>query len=357
MRSRLYARIVQMIVPLLRAATILTCVTTGICIGIRPCLIEMFIWALGIEGSASGRDIYLDFKKKPNGIVVFNHPTPYDQAVMYKELDRSFCYVAKKERLGLLCAEARRYGALVMEPGYSTAAIIKQKIETRKPGDSLIAIAPAAGHASPYLVPLGTFHKGAFLPRTSVLPVVIHYAPFIYWRKGVHMIMFFWKTLCHTPIRYTLRVLPPMTQSETQTMEDFMAAVKVAMERALEEIESATLLQPPSTSPSSPLAYSSLLFAFTAVRAMYRGIIYPATGMAITAANTLWCHGKGGSNACFVDTIYNFTAGPIFTLYAVMQHNWLTVACAGIAVTSYMCKFHHFWCVHLPVFIGFLVYG
>lgn len=346
-----------MIVAILRATTLLTSVTSSLVAGIRPCLIELFIWALGINGTAEGVDIYRAFKQRPNGILVFNHPTAYDHAVMYKEIDASFCYVVKTQRLGLLGSGMRKYGEMIeIDEGQSTAAIIKNKVQVRKPGDRLIAIAPAAGHAAPHLVPLGPFHKGAFLPRTPVLPVVIHYSPFVHRSKDLHVIIHFWQTLCAAPIRYRLRVLPPMAQADGQTIDDFIDSVKKAMETALEELDSRALAAPYPL-PPSPLAWSSLLFAFAAARAAYYGVVYPAIGMAITATTTAWCHGTQGINACFVDLFANCTMGLLFTVYALLQQNWVPVVCSCVALASFRYRLNHFWCVHVPAFVGFMTYG
>lgn len=317
-------------------------------------IIKVYMWALGVRGHARDVNYYNAFRRRSNGIVVFNHPTPFDQWVMCKELGLNFRLVAKKEHLpGPILGVARRFNCLIIEKGVSTAERIREEVAARRPGDPHIALAPAAGHTSADITELGEFRTGAFLPLTPVCPVVIHYSPYKQWPKGVHVGAYLWRMIRASPVYYQLRVLPPMAPRPQETAREFADRVREAMAAALREMH--TVTPPPPPKPRINHAITSLSFFVAAGLALARGALVPAVGMLIVATTSVIYHGFGGIHARFIDVISNFTLGVFFAIRAIRRENYAPVVFGLIAILGYIFKpCDHALCVHLPTFLGFL---
>lgn len=334
------------------------------------CFLSNFILhTLGVHGTFANKELgfkrFLDFYHMEGaGVVLYNHPTFYDFAVLAKEFGHRCRFLAFAHRLPFpINIIAHKLNAMIIKPGSGASFILRNVIQSRKPSTPIMTLAPAAGEVpndyEEHPNRLAEFRSGGFLARSPILPVVIRYDTHEPWRNEsiVHAV---WRRLSGKPIRYKLHVLPPMVPDVNESIESFKERVRKTMEAV--PIDDSQFEEQKSTYHGSPfLVVSSCLFLIPSWMCAVRGLYFACSGMLLTWFNSICYHSTGGHHAKFVDMMSNAVFGVIFTIIALMRGNFITVwmsLCAlfGHKISKQWKHTHipHAVLVHLPAFLGFL---
>lgn len=195
------------------------------------------IRALGVKGSIASAEDATRFKtfyhSNGPGVIVYNHPTFYDFAVIIKEFGYRFNFVALSKRMIFpMNFVGKRMGCLMIQPNTKASVVITNHIRNRQKSASILAVAPAAGNivdsCDDTLLP--PFRSGAFIAQSPVLPIVIRYCPYEPWDPSISFYETLKTRLLTGEIRYRVHVLPAMYPNKNEYVQDFMKRVKTAME-------------------------------------------------------------------------------------------------------------------------------
>ena len=194
------------------------------------------IW--GVHGSCTEEDrskMVEFYHTYDAGVAMFNHPTFYDYMIIVNELKRKFLFFSLANYVFFpISTLYKRYHTCPIRAKSGASQIIKAKIENRKRGELLPALAPAAGKCTMDQAKLAEFRSGGFLARAPVLPIVIKFDNYEPWLPGIPMYKIVWQRLCSLkPVNYRLRVLDPIHPLPDEPLEAFMQRVKDAMENYL----------------------------------------------------------------------------------------------------------------------------
>jgi 1-acyl-sn-glycerol-3-phosphate acyltransferase len=213
-----------------------------------PDAIGLALKAVGVHGSMAGTEDVARFNEfyhsYGNAVVLFNHPTFYDFAILVKELGHRFRFVAFQHMMiFLLNYVAQRMKCIFIQPKTGATATIVENIRRREPSTPLVAISPTGGTLyedeltpppepnTPYdPCKMASFRSGAFVARTPILPVVVRYSPYEPWSSAMSLFRMMYKRMSGKPIRYKLHVLPPIFPQEGETLDALKERVKRAME-------------------------------------------------------------------------------------------------------------------------------
>jgi 1-acyl-sn-glycerol-3-phosphate acyltransferase len=341
----------------------------ALCVAPLKCanaLSQFVLYCLGVErGCATGADDKerLDGFLRSAGpaVVVYNHPTFFDFAVLTAEFGARFRFVAFAHRL-LFPASwiAKRMGAVIIRPRSGASLEIVAQILRRRPGEPVVTLSPTAGRShedyatSPHK--LAEFHSGAFLAKAPVLPIIIRYSSTEHWRVGQSFASALWNRLCGGPMLYRVHVLPPMAPMPEEGVAEFKERVRHAMET---EPADSNVPRRHAYRGSWWLCATSSAFIGPAWVCWVRGKVAYALTMFLTAANSLRYHVRGGHHARFVDQVSNFTCGVIMGTFCAWDGMWAPLLMGALALGSYViigareCVRGHALMIHIPVLAGF----
>lgn len=291
-------------------------------------------------------------------VVVFNHPTYFDNVVVMYELDDIPRLVAfKKYMVGPLKWVASHMKAIPITPGSGFSETLSKEITTRKAGDPMIGISPTAGKVSPTdQFDLKEFRKGAFLTKPMVLPIVLVYNPYIPWLSGEPVPDAVRKRLKGEPVQYVMRVLDPIIPTEDETPEQLAARCKETMEDAMRKVDFSII---PATLPTDKTEYGSfegtltshliLMCAFVAIR--HHFYVYGACLFAFALVSWMYY----GTNDVFLKSIYKrmhiillCIASVVLMVYGHVK----PLVFLTIAAISFVLKINHAAFVHVPLALG-----
>lgn len=315
---------------------------------------DMFLWSLGVRpGNVVGLEHYRDFEKRGGGILVFNHPTFFDHAVLMQSLNSFLRFLVMKSHVSLypLRRLCDKLGCITVEKG-NTVTRLKESLATNK----TIAVSPTGGESNPDQTKLPTFRTGAFVASQSILPVSISYFPYERWSKNETLFKMIVNRLCGTFLQYHVTILPAMTRSQEDTVEDFANRVKDNMEVALRSHQP---LQTLNESPRPLLLASSLAFGLCSYLVFTTGKYIHAMGILIVFLTSVSYHSTGFIDAKFLDTFSNFALGFAFTTHGLLNANFAMFGYALVALVGFIIfkgenTLGHLFCVHIPVILGFL---
>lgn len=362
----------MIITPVIRLASLIV-VIFGLCMApyeMLPWLSELALHCIGVSGQIvdeTHRRRFLDFYHTNGpGVIMYNHPTFYDYAVLAKEFGHRCRFVAFAHRLTFPTNwVAWKINTLNIKPSSGASKEITKAIESRERSTPMITMSPSGGYRhqdfDTHPNKLLEFRSGGFLARSPVLPIVIRYDPNDAWREDniVHTV---WQRLCGDPVHYRVHVLEPMSPGEEESVDDFKERVRAAMEAVPVPQKNEFQGQRCSYKGSGLLVFTSSLFFLPALLCFLYGLYVPGVGMILTAINSIRYHSQGCSHAKFIDIVSNFTLGAFFTISAWMSGNMTTVwmslfAVCGNAISKMKEQAPNLWhglLVHLPAFIGFM---
>jgi len=143
---------------------------------------KMYMFVMSYKINISKEDLlkymtYLYSDKK--FLCVFNHTTLLDGNMLLSIFPRS-CLVINKQKehyyLGYTEKINNIIGNIFVEKGGNTSLKIKDKIDNRKNGDSVLFIAPCLGMTPDIPGDITEFKKnGAFINKYPILPIIIKY--------------------------------------------------------------------------------------------------------------------------------------------------------------------------------------
>lgn len=183
-----------------------------------------------------GKSYYENVKNSTDrALVVFNHVLFTDIPIMLGYVDKvSFVGHRKHLEAPGVHTFSQYLQCIPVPSNHPRQNVTDQIIEhvlTRKPGQSLLAIAPdAAIPATPESGPISFFRSGAFAARSKVVPVVIRYFPEMpAWREGQTMPEVMKQRREGPPLTVTISILPAMTVLPGEDVVSYRERVRSAM--------------------------------------------------------------------------------------------------------------------------------
>lgn len=313
-----------------------------------------FLVGLGVNGYSSGYKNYEQFRARPGGIVVFNHSTCFDHAILMDALSGPCRFLVKSLHVctfpfNIMCWFFRCIYVEVT----GTTAILKREVDARRPGEAPIAVAPDAGLSGLEQDELPEFKTGAFHASHRVLPVVIKYDPYQPWKSSVPIARYCFDRITGPSMRYHCQILPEITRGTDESVEAFAERTRTAMQSSLRSMK----VDPHSRKASCLLAMTSILFFVCAVKTYCAGSFTPAIGMLSVGITSMWYHTTYSLEAYTVDTVMNFLLGGMFFwMSPVPVRAFAIIACLGHCITQKKNDLAHAFLVHLPVIAGFWIY-
>lgn len=291
-----------------------------------------------------------------NVVVVFNHPTYFDNVVMMYELDDIPRLVAlKKYMVGPLKWVASKMKAIPIVPGSGFSKTLTAEITNRKAGDPMIGINPTGGKVSETdQFDLQAFRTGAFLSKPTILPITLVYDPYVPWLHGESVPDAFRKRLTGRPMRYVMRVLDPIIPTDEETPEQLAARCKQTMEDAMREVEfQSTPVDTRKTEYGSfegtLTSHLILLCAFVAFK--YHFYVYGACLGAFAIISWLYY----GTNDAFLKYIYkrmHIMLLFISSIVLMLCGHVKPLVFLTIAAITFVLKINHAAVVHIPLALG-----
>ncbi len=343
-------------------------------------LIRMCIWSLNLHGDKNpeNRKKYLDFKSKPNGIIVFHHCTFYDHLILYNELEETARpIVARKTCFWPLTTFFTKIGGIIFDKGSNTSQKIQEEVKNRKENESLIGIAANGGYSNnDDQNKMETFKLGAFYPLTPVLPIIIKFDPYKNWRVGQSLSSIFLQTVTNPKkILYTIKVLDEIKPNDDDTPESFSIRVKEYMEDEMKKLdvkkENQFYFDNIHYEGSKILFATSHLFLFASLIAFYLKLYKIGSFVLIIYITSILYHYKGDTHFTYLDIVSNIITGTSLSILSILNKTWIPFIIAFIvfiifSIKSFMIsylKIHfdedldvtHFMMVHIPCFIAIMV--
>jgi 1-acyl-sn-glycerol-3-phosphate acyltransferase len=243
--TKINKQIAMLFIILQRIATLIYSVTGLVISNDINRLLELndlFLSALNVVDTSeqSSRNTLEHQTGIDSGVIVFNHPTFWDHAVLVRFFGRKISFLAKEEhvKLPFLRSIADKLGCIYTnekkrgETRRGSVEVLGAEINNGK----LIAIAPTGGLSCENECELPPFKTGAFC-FDFVHPVVILYCPYSRWEHNVPLWSILWKRIISRDcIRYKVELLPKVTRLDDETVSDFAERTRKAMESALAAI-------------------------------------------------------------------------------------------------------------------------
>lgn len=299
------------------------------------------------------------YKQYGKCVLVFNHPTCYDMAILLQHFGaQNMRFVAFSKYLPFpLCIITSRMNCIVLPKKHGTGmtGMIISEITNRKPTMPIICIAPAGGFSPPNETNLCEFRSGAFHARAPVLPVVIRYSPYIPWRNDHSLLQTLFALMkCKQCIYYKIHVLDPIHPEENELLENFKQRVKFAME------------QVPTFEARYTLAYkgcfyltaTSLLMGLPGLMIIfYAGITPFAFGILCVSFTSFMYHHNGNKSACMLDHAVVHICGLVYGLTCLQKQLWIPLGILGFIgfIHKQTDNIRHIALIHMPVIIGFSI--
>lgn len=343
-------------------------------------IVKMCISALNLHGDKNpeNRKKYLEFKNKPNGIIVFHHCTFYDHYLFYNELEETLRpIVARKTCFWPFTNLFKKIGGIIFDKGSNTAQIIQEEVKNRKENEPFIGLAPSAGYSNnDDQNKLEPFKLGAFYPLTPVLPVLLKFDPYDNWKVGESLPQCFIKTVCSPQKRlYTVKILDEIKPLPEDTPESFSLRVKEYMEEGMRNLdvkkENQFYLENLTYEGSPILLSTSHLFLISSLVAFYFKLYPIAILQLIIYITSIFYHYKGDTHFGYLDTVSNMIVGFILIIFCFIHKSWISIIITKIVFIIYCIKqfmlsywkIHfdedldvtHFLMVHIPCFVALMV--
>lgn len=232
-------------------------------------------------------------------------------------------------------------GCIFVENG-KTVEQMKNAVKSGK----RIAIAPAGGQRidSPYK--LDEFRTGGFVISEYVVPVVIKYWPFDYWKEGESLFSVLMRRFKGDSLKCSVIILPKMKSDKEY--------VKLSMEKELINTNYTEI-----NKKSKLLVWSSvILFGSSAINMLIKGNISAMLGICWVIITSVWYHSTGSEDARFIDMLGNFILAPYFSIIAIMNGNIWPFMLSIVALAGYITSnnsISHALFVHVPVCAGFYI--
>jgi 1-acyl-sn-glycerol-3-phosphate acyltransferase len=324
---------------------------------------SIFLLGLGVRGSCPSEDVarYKEFKEKHKAaVIVFNHPTFFDHAVLMHSLeDRLRFVMTDKYHVGIVKIFAKQMRVIsISSPGSGNARRISDAIMTRSSGEDLVTISPNAGDVSPTSAAcLPDFRTGAFITKSPVLPIVICYQSYRPWLSGVPLMKHIKEHFCRfEPFEFEVRVLAPLYAKVHETPGEYAQRCRLAMESALEpEYKDTIPLYSASSDEDLACFWTSHLFLVSAVVTWFvKDQRCFAAGMLVTYGTSLVYWATKSSYWRKLDMIVNWTMAISFGFYLLVHTRVIPLFFLLMATVGFTFNLNHALCVHLPIAIGFL---
>lgn len=336
-------------------------------------LTRIVLWSVNFhtKRNPENQRRFQEFKKKPNGIVLFTHATAYDHFIIHNEIQDLCAGIALKSTMiypfDKVLEEA---GCILFEKGSNTAELVKEKVKNRKGGDNVFAMAPAGGYSNPDdQNKLSDFKMGAFLPMTHFLPILIKTDPYINWKKGQSILSFFFECLTHPDrIFFSVKVLDEINPLPNETPEEYRDRTKLIMEEGMRNFdiqkERQNYEKDVYQGHTMLLLSSILCFLIPALIGFYHKRYLTSTLTLIVLITSIWYHSKGGHHSEYVDMITGRIIGITLILMCLSKKMYLPPFLAisaflAYAYESYISQSHsdfkHVLLIHIPIFIAFLL--
>lgn len=199
-------------------------------------VVGLALFGFNIHGTTTEENIqrFIEFYRNESaGVVLFNHPTFYDYAILIHAFGNYFHIVAAKHNLFFpFNRVAYRFGAIPIQANTGASQIIKYRIETRQPNTPILTMSPSGGDSAlSHPTRLAPFKTGAFIAKSPVLPIVIRYKPHESWKYKRSLLQEMLHRVIGRTIYYEITVLPSMKPFPTETLDEFKNRVKEQMEQ------------------------------------------------------------------------------------------------------------------------------
>jgi hypothetical protein len=311
------------------------------------------------------------FKKKPNGILLFTHATSFDHFIIHNEFEDVCAGIALKSNMIYPFDKVLQdVGCILFEKGNNTVELVKQKVKERRGGDNVFGMAPAGG----YTVPddqnkLTDFKMGAFLPMTHFLPILIKTDPYIHWDKGQSILSFLFECLTHPErIFFSVKVLDEINPLHDETPEEYRDRTKLIMEEGMRNFDIQTERQnyEKEVYQGHPmlLLSSILCFLIPALIGFYHKRYITSILTLIVLITSIWYNLTGNHHGEYVDMITGRIVGITLILMCLFKKMYIPpflaiFAFLSFAYESYITQSHnnfkHVLLIHIPIFIAFLL--
>ena len=335
---------------------------------------ELFLYTLNVSGNTKEENLkkYLEFKNKPNGVVVFTHSTCFDHFILFREFKESLAALVKRKAavfpFNILMEHSN---CILFDKGSNTAQLIQDIIKNRKSGDPVVGLAPSAANSNDKdQNKLEEFKMGAFLPMTPVLPVLIKIHPYENWKNEMTFMEYVYIiTTYKEKIYYTVKVLDEVTPKEGETPEQLRDRVKLYMEEEMVKIdvlhENKELMEN-EYKGNMMLFLSSHLFLISSLACFYEKKYVIGFFMLLVYITSIFYHYDGNHHYEFIDKINARFVGITLIIMCLLKRLYISPI---IAVFSYCiffynqyvseeknihCDFSHLLLIHIPIFIAFM---
>ena len=307
----------------------------------------------------------------PPEVGVFDHPTFFDHAVLMKHFGRPLRFLAKMKHFKIwpLSVLARSFKCVGSSYDSLAQAILDTRslrslgldsLDSLDSLESTIFVAPDPNFTKK------PFKTGAFRVTDRVLPVVLHYEPTFVDQEDVFELAATFVSN-RQPTFYAIRVMTPISKNEDETVDAYSRRVQAAMdsERELARKDLETLREKDHYWTSH--YGGSLMLTVTSTLCFFLPALFGFAGpwarlaMVVQGAASIWYHSTGRRDALWWDKWIRNILGPIFVLIDAARGNLLPLYCAAFAGLQFASgvfnEIEHALLVHLPVMIGFFLYG
>ncbi len=336
-------------------------------------LTRIVLWSINFhtKKNPENKRRFEEFKKKPNGIMLFTHATSFDHFIIHNEINDLCAGIALKSNMIYPYDKLlEEIGCILFEKGSNTTELVRQRVKDRKGGDHPFGIAPAGGYSNPDdQNKLTDFKMGAFLPMTHFLPVLIKTDPYIHWDKGQSIFSFVFDCLTHPErIFFSVKVLDEINPLPNETPEEYRDRTKLIMEEGMRNFdiqkERQNYEKDVYQGHTMLLLTSILCFLIPVLIGFYHKRYFTSTLTLIVLITSIWYHFKGDHHAEYVDMITGRIVGITLIILSLSKGLYLPPFLAisaflSFAYESYIsqshCNFKHVLLIHIPIFIAFLL--
>ena len=336
-------------------------------------LTRIVLWSINFHTikNPENKRRFEEFKKKPNGIVLFTHATSFDHFIIHNEINDLCAGIALKNTMIYPYDKLLEgIGCIMFEKGSNTTELIKEKVKERKEREKPFAIAPAGGYSDPNdQNKLADFKMGAFLPMTHFLPILIKTDPYMNWKKGQSLFSFFLECLTHPQrIFFSVKMLDEIHPLPDETPEKYRDRTKLIMEEGMHNFdiqkERLTYEKDLYQGHTMLLLTSILCFFIPALIGFYHKRYFISILTFIVLITSIWYHSKGDHHAEYIDMITGRIVGITLILMCIRKGLYLPSILAILAFMSFAyesyisqshCNFKHVLLIHIPIFIAFLL--
>ena len=314
---------------------------------------NLLLLGLGVHGSSDADDIekYKRFRDKEGKcIIIFNHPTFYDHMVIMKELqDIPRFAMSEKYMVGPMKWIANCYNTITITSAKGNTAAIQEAMTERPPP----IVAPAAGNCHPTdETILDPFKTGAFVGNPTVLPIVIHYAPYEPWLTTVSLKDIVVRRLQGNDIQYRMKVLDPVEANADESPVEFAQRCRQLMETTLKDLQNTPV--PQVSCGSSMCLTTSFLFLVISVITFYKGFLFESIGMFVVFITSVLYHSTHDKDFRMFDIWSNVFWMTVCSVRLMISSQLQPLIFLGIALIGYGLGANHALWVHIPIALGFL---